>query len=167
VKSLFSGIAMASVAGLLLGGAMKPDLGYGDRPEGPQLFAGWSGVRGETGPFDDGASWAAYGGQIPDYVVGTDWRTASTWPKDLVAYEPQDPPNYYEKALAERPQHPVARYEDEPREEPVYPSMKGGAAYAEGQARDAAARDQAPPPPPEFDVDAPPEATGDTRPIPG
>src|SRR5687767_11524241 len=80
VKSLFSGMALAAVAGLLTGGAMKPNLGTDDRPAGPQMFAGWSGTR-STGPFDDGMTFASYNGQIPDYVLGTDWQKTHAWPE--------------------------------------------------------------------------------------
>lgn len=164
VKALFSGIGMAAVAGLLVGGAMKPDLGMGDRPEGPQIFAGWSGVR-STGPFDPGMTFADYQGQIPDYVIGSDWKamTAGHGWKDDIAYEPAPTPNYYEQARAEPEPYPT-RWEEPPRKEPLYPSMSGGVAY------DASARvAEAPPAPPpseqvDLDEEAPPEATGDTSP---
>jgi hypothetical protein len=30
-----------------------------------------------TGPFDDGALYAGYHGNLPDYVLGTDWTRAA------------------------------------------------------------------------------------------
>jgi hypothetical protein len=164
VKALFTGVGMAAMAGLLLGGAMKPNLRGDDRPEGPQIFTGWSGVR-STGPFDPGMSFADYQGQIPDYVIGTDWKTvaAYAWQDDL-AYEPEPPRDYYAEARAE-PVEYAARWQEPPRAEPIYPSLSGGVAY-HASARVAEA--PSPPPPPselaEIDDEAPPEATGDTTP---
>lgn len=164
VKALFTGVGMAAMAGILLGGAMKPDLRGDDRPEGPQVFAGWSGVR-STGPFDPGTSFASYGGQVPDYVVGTDWKAVSFQWKDDAAYEPAPIRDYYDEARAE-PLPAVEPYREPTRIEPLYPSLNGGAAsYASDRVPDHAAL---PPQPPEqtvnLDEEAPPEATGDTRP---
>lgn len=159
---------MAVMAGILMGGAMKPDLGGDERPQGPQLFAGWSGVR-STGPFDDGLGFARYQGDVPDYVIGTDWRLAYAAPMQEIAYEPRQTPDYYEQAVAERPKYQVQPSQEAPAEEPLYPSMKGGATYAGDHARDAAERAPAPreQPQPKFDEDAPPEATGDTTRVHG
>ncbi|HEY8572598.1 hypothetical protein [Phenylobacterium sp.] len=155
---------MAAVAGLLLGGAMKPNLRGDDRPEGPQIFAGWSGVR-STGPFDPGMTFADYQGQIPDYVVGTDWKAAYAW-RDDIAYEPAPVRDYYEESREQPREYARSdlRWQEPPRAEPLYPSISGGVAY-EASARVAEA--PPPPPPPEeahIDDDAPPEATGDTSP---
>jgi hypothetical protein len=122
-------MAVAAVTGLMLGGAMKPNLGNDDRPAGPQMFAGWSGTR-STGPFDDGMTLANYNGQVPDYVLGTDWQKVAAWPQqdEQVAYEPP-----MEIAAVEPEAQPVVFTSsafDEPPPEPVtYPSMSGGAVY--------------------------------------
>jgi len=166
VKALYSGVGIAAMAGLLMGAAMKPDLRGDERPEGPQIFAGWSGVR-STGPFDPGMTFADYNGRVPDYVVGADWRSALAF-RDDVAYEPEPAPDYYERER--RTGGEYARYAppaqvEPPREEPLYPSMSGGAAYN--------ASDRAPEPASaaplrrdavDLDDEAPPEATGDTTP---
>ena len=73
VRNLLAGLAVAAVAGLMMGSAMRPDLQLGDRPEGPQIFTGETAER-STGPFDDGAAFASYRGKAPDYVYGTDWK---------------------------------------------------------------------------------------------
>jgi hypothetical protein len=169
VKAFFSGMAMAATAGLLLGGMMKPNLVQGDRPIGPQIFTGWSAAR-STGPFDDGRSWAAYGGQVPDYVTGTDWNKAATYAPMDVAYDPAETPDYYQEAAADAPSYPKPTYQEPPREPPTYPSVSGGMAYAADRAgKDAVDRTTVPPPSPTPPVDiedeAPPEATGDTTPI--
>lgn len=157
---------MAAVAGLLMGAAMKPNLAAGDRPEGPQMFAGWSGTR-STGPFDDSVGFAAYRGQTPDYVLGTDWN------KPVVAtpvdYDPAPAPDYYKQASAEAPSYPAAKYQEPPREAPVFPSVSGGvAASADQHGKDAVdVHETTPSPGPQFDEDAAPEATGDTSRVKG
>jgi hypothetical protein len=157
---------MAVVAGLLMGAAMKPNLNAGDRPQGPQMFAGWSGTR-STGPFDDSVGFAAYHGQTPDYVIGTDWTKAAY--AQPVAYEPEPTPDYYKQAAAEAPTYPAVKYQEPPREAPVYPSISGGvAASADQHAKDATdTHETTPSPGPQFDEEAPPEATGDTSRVQG
>jgi hypothetical protein len=88
-------------AGLLLGGFMQPHLYDGDRPAGPQMFAGWNGAR-STGPFDDGATLANFQGPVPDYVMGTDAKKAMTWPE--------------ERAAVSKPRYELARDDDPPPE---------------------------------------------------
>ena len=117
-------------AGLILGGVMQPHLFEGDRPSGPQMFAGWAGVR-STGPFDPGTSFASFTGPIPDYVVGTDWKKTMAWPSEPAAVSPPEP----ELARADAPSvdEPAAltraAYEDPPPPPHDYPSL-GGAATA-------------------------------------
>lgn len=166
MKALYSGIGMACVAGLLMGAAMKPNLDAGDRPAGPQIFTGWSAAR-STGPFDDSAGFAAYRGQTPDYVVGTDWKKAAF--ATQVAYEPAPAPDYYKQAAIEAPVYPTVRYLEPPREAPVYPSVSGGAAASADQhGKDAnAVHETTPSPGAQFDEEAPPEATGDTTRVKG
>lgn len=124
-KRLLGGAGVALVAGLLMGAVAKPDLASDDRPAGPQMMAGWSGTR-STGPFDDGATFAAFNGQIPDYVLGTDWK------KSLEpVYAPDPEPRVRETRLARNddpPELPLtpAAYDDTPPPEVTYPSMHGG-----------------------------------------
>ena len=129
MKSLFAGIALAAMAGMLMGGAMKPTLDADDRPGGPQMLAGGSGARA-TGPFDDGMSFAGYNGRVPDYVLGTDMQKAAAWDRGEPAAE--DAP--VQVAAAETGAQPAAFAGptfDAPAPEPVtYPSMAGGVAYA-------------------------------------
>ena len=145
---------MALAAGLALGAAMRPDLASDDRPAGPQIFEGWAGTR-STGPFDDGAvAYASYAGKVPDYVVGTDAKRlqAQGWP-----------------VAAPAPPAPTARglaAEDAP---PLGPEDLTPAAFDAGSAADPA--DEAGGAPPASaawavaaDDEAPPQATGDTRP---
>ena len=75
MKSLFYGIGLATLSGLMLGGALRPDLAL-DRIGGPQIAIGDSG-RSAYGDFDGGTTHYPYG--VPDYVVGTDhlYRQAS------------------------------------------------------------------------------------------
>lgn len=161
LKALFSGVGMAAVAGMLMGMAMRPDLNEGDRPEGPQILAGWSAAR-STGPFDDGMTLAYAQGAIPDYVVGTDWKKEIAWADDTQpTYEPRaERHDYYAEAVADHAQTVV--YQAPDRDTPSFPSVSGGAAYG--------ANTPAPPPPPAaepqktFDEDVAPEATGDTSP---
>ena len=157
LKTLFAGVGVAAVSGLLLGGAMQPDLRGDERPEGPQIFAGWSGVR-STGPFDDGLTLTYYEGQIPDYVVGTDWKQTIAWQESPeIAEAPADYSAFDEpEAAAEASAYAAdASWQEPPPEPPAYPSLSGGVAYGV---------DLPPPPPPPADLDseAMPEATGDT-----
>ena len=80
---------------------MQPHLYEGDRPAGPQMFAGWGGTR-STGPFDPGTTFASYQGPAPDYVIGTDAKKAMTWP--------------VERAAVSKPTYEVARNDDPPPE---------------------------------------------------
>lgn len=166
MRTLYAGAGMALATGLLLGAAMKPDLGEGDgRPAGPQIFTGWSGAR-STGPFDDGLAFASYTQEIPEYVLGTDWR------KLVEAPAPEQiEPAVYEESYYDSPLDDAAA---EPPAEPwspgpaihqaetgaAYPSLDGGAAYEDvSRAEKTLVVAQ----PSAIDHDeAPPEATGDT-----
>lgn len=167
LKALFSGVGMAAVAGLLMGTAMRPDLNEGDRPEGPQILAGWSAAR-STGPFDDGMTLAYAQGQIPDYVVGTDWKRQIAWADTSETPVEARPAVSRDDVAPAAERHAALATFDEPSREAVaYPSMAGGSAYE--------ANRPAPPPPPAaaapaertFDPEVAPEATGDTSPVQG
>ncbi|RAK51263.1 hypothetical protein [Phenylobacterium deserti] len=167
-KALYSGAGLAVVAGLLMGAAMKPDLGVA-RPNGPQIFGEWP-AGGPTGPFDtDALAFAAYASKIPDYVLGTDWRQAVAMPVayQAEAYQPEEPasdyPEYAEaEYTAQSYDYSRPAWEEPAREAPSYPSMAGGVAYGQPVAQDAVAVQVLDEPAPTFDPDAPPEATGDT-----
>lgn len=161
MRALYSGAGLAVAAGLLMGAAMKPNLGGDDRPIGPQIFAGWSGIR-STGPFDQpDLAFAAYSASIPDYVIGTDWKRYAA----PVAYEPvaEEPPLVVESEFDEpayAAPYQVA-WQEPPREPPSFPSLDGGRAYGPAQSA-AAVPAQAAAAAIHIDEEAPPEATGDT-----
>lgn len=126
MNTVLLGAGIAAAAGLLMGAAARPNLAADDRPEGPQIVAGWSGVR-STGPFDDGATFAAYTGRIPDYVLGTDAKRSLAPPPDRIAPEPprrpardDDPPPDEAVSFAH------VAYEEPAPVEPSYPSLRGG-----------------------------------------
>ena len=130
MKAVYAGAGVAAAAGLLMGAAMKPDLGLDDRPAGPQIVAADAG--GSSGPFDAGGfSYAAYGGKVPDYVLGTDFKAApSLGPIEAAAPRPASAPEAQDGDV-----QPVtltrADYggdEDEARPRVSYPSIDGGAA---------------------------------------
>jgi len=130
VKALLGGAGVALAAGLLMGAAARPDLGGDDRPAGPQILAGWGGGRA-TGPFDDGAAFANYKGQIPDYVLGTDWKRSLNPPAQIA--EPSPLPRETRMAAVEPPPEApvthVAYDEPPPPPPPSYPSLQGGQTY--------------------------------------
>lgn len=116
------GVAIATVAGLILGGAAKPDLREMTDLDGPQLVAGQSGER--LGPgFQQTASWTGYGGQVPDYVIGADWIQPDQ-PVEMAQAEPEPEPA---RIVYEAPPVRLApvKYESEPAAPPSYPSMGG------------------------------------------
>lgn len=131
MKALLIGAGVALTAGFMMGAAMKPDLLADQRPEGPQIFTTWAGE--STGPFDPGASFVAYRGKVPDYVLGTDL----TQPK-LPAVVTEAPPEPQEIAdLEPIPQADDVTYEAPAPQTPqsnnpvvIYPSMGGGVVAA-------------------------------------
>lgn len=126
MKIPLSGAGVALAAGLLLGGAMQPHLYDGDRPSGPQIFANWAGAR-STGPFDPGTTFASYRGQMPDYVMGTDWKKRMTSPEEQAAVStPRREPPTDDVPQAQAPAtFTHAAYEELPPAVHAYPSMGG------------------------------------------
>jgi hypothetical protein len=109
-----------------MGAVARPDLSGDGRPAGPQILAGWGGGRA-TGPFDDGAAFASYRDQMPDHVLGTDWKRSQTQPV-LTAEAPAS--GVTDVATADvPPDAPLtqAAYDAPPRVPPAYPSLQGGA----------------------------------------
>ncbi len=125
--ALAAGAGLAAALGILLGGSMKPDLDLDGRPAGPQMLAGWSGVR-STGPFDPGSTNPAYAGPPPAYVTGTDYVQAA------YAQPPAEAPRRVAREAAPQAEPSVitqAAYEEPPAEPVVYPSVSGGAPRGE------------------------------------
>lgn len=128
--ALYAGAGIALAAGLLMGAAMKPDLGWDDRPVGPQIVAGTDGARA-SGPFDDGSavSFAAYNGRVPDYVIGSDAKRAAA--QFMVASAPREAAEPHRARLDDEadPAFEATRAdnEDGPSPRVSYPSIDGGA----------------------------------------
>ena len=80
MNALAYSIVTASVAGLLAGVAMKPGDALADRPIGPQILISGASNRviNEDGWYAN-SSMANYNGQIPEYVLGTDWTQPQTY----------------------------------------------------------------------------------------
>ncbi|MBX3480281.1 MAG: hypothetical protein KF842_07765 [Caulobacter sp.] len=70
MKSLFHGIAVATLAGLALGAALRPTLAM-DRIGGPQIALADTGRRA-YGDAEYQSAASRYPNGLPDYVVGTD-----------------------------------------------------------------------------------------------
>ena len=145
-----------------MGSAMKPELGAFDRPAGPQMVSEAPDAE-PIGPFDDRLAYADYSGQIPEYVLGTDWTKLLQAPLPVSAAEaePSGDAGYeYATPQAEVGTFTTADYRT-PVEAPVsFPSLDGGAAY-----EDVSRAEKTPVSPlTDLDPEAPPEATGDTTP---
>jgi hypothetical protein len=121
-----SGAGVALAMGLLLGGFMHPDLAGDDRPNGPQIILGEAAQR-STGPFDPRPELAAYPGQVPDYVLGTDWKRAADWPPSPAAVALPAPRVARDDEAPPRPVLARAAYEDDapPPRRRGYPSLGG------------------------------------------
>jgi hypothetical protein len=125
VKELFFGAAIAAAAGMLMGAAARPDLNANDRPAGPQMLSTVGGVR-NPGPFaDDSASFAAYHGKLPDYVLGTDFTKATSVYPSADAPPPMKVVAYHDDPPPDAPVTHVAYVEDPPAK-PSFPSVDGG-----------------------------------------
>jgi hypothetical protein len=80
MNALAYSIVTASAAGLLMGFAMKPGGALADRPIGPQIL-----ISGANNRVIDNDGWyadsglGAYTGQVPEYVLGTDWTQPQTY----------------------------------------------------------------------------------------
>jgi hypothetical protein len=139
LKVFLPGAAAAVTAGLLLGGAMQPHLDDGDgRPAGPQIVAGWETGR-STGPFDPGLALAAYHGQMPDYVLGTDWKKTMAWPDERAAVSPPSQDASHDDPTPDEAPAVLTRiaYDDPPAAPRAYPSLGGVTAPVVHAATDA------------------------------
>jgi hypothetical protein len=123
-------IATAAVAGLLTGGVMKlgPNA-LADRPIGPQIL-----VSGASKRVIDANGWyadvqfAGYSGQVPDYVLGTDWTQPQVYDvafeDEGYSYTPAEElaPAQVEKAVLVEE---TARPAEPAQTEVSYPSVDG------------------------------------------
>ena len=122
LRQAFYGMAIATVAGLVIGGASKPDIREMTDLDGPQLLSGQSGQR--LGPgFNQTASWTSYNGNVPDYVIGTDW-TQPAYPVEMAQADPEPEPAAMVYEAPPVRAAPV-KYQSEPAPPPSYPSMGG------------------------------------------
>jgi hypothetical protein len=140
-----------------MGAAMKPDLAADDRPAGPQVIA--EGPQAPpSGPFDDRAAHASYGGEIPEYVLGTDWKKLTQAQSTGGLYLDDG----YAAAADEAPAAEVGTYAAAVYREPAAASasLDGDAAYADASRAENTPIVHAV----DIDEEAPPEATGDTTP---
>jgi hypothetical protein len=131
LKVFLPGAAVALATGLLLGGSMQPHLEDGaDRPAGPQMFADWAGDR-STGPFDPGTTFVAYRGNMPDYVMGTDWKKSMTASSDRAAVSTPPEEVAAEDATMTAPEEPTTlrhvAYDEPAPPAHAYPSLGGAA----------------------------------------
>ncbi|WP_340644130.1 hypothetical protein [Phenylobacterium sp.] len=149
LRHVFFGMAIATVAGLSIGAASKPEIREMTDLDGPQLLAGHAGER--LGPgLRQTASWTSYSGQVPDYVIGTDW-TQPAHPVEMAEADLEPEP---EPARVAYQQPPVrlapAKYESEPVPPLSYPSMGGdilaGLTATMTPAAPETSPDEAPPP---------------------
>lgn len=131
LKTLLGGVSIAAMAGLLMGGAMYPNLNL-DGLKGPQILLRGGGPRGHARP--SGGGIGVYGGRVPDYVIGTDslkppQDPAMAYKEDAPYAEPDTGEAgdvlAYEAATEAQP----AQWRDEPREPVRYPSQAGNTAY--------------------------------------
>lgn len=146
MKSLFYGIATATLAGLCVGGVLRPTLAEG-RIGGPQIALGDSGRLAYGDGDYEGTSSYPYG--IPDYVIGTDhlyqpvdyiptsdayadtgWRDAAP---DLPMVEPASYASAYQPATYQTASYDVTVH---------YPTQGGG--ITAGLGGDAAPADLGP-----------------------
>ena len=120
--AILSGAVLAAVAGFTLGGAMRPQLIFDERPTGPQMFASAGGPR-SSGPVDPGGAHASYSGNIPSYVTGADDAQA--------AANAQEPPIAGQNEAVKPDPAPLSRapYYEDPPPVVVYPSEAGGSTY--------------------------------------
>ncbi len=129
VRLELCGAVVAVAVGVMLGGAMHPNLAGDDRPAGPQIIAGSAAVR-SAGPYEGGATLASYGGRTPDYVTGTDAKKALTWtPERAAASPPQSRDEQAQGAQDDLQTLSRAAYDADPQPSRAndYPSLGGSA----------------------------------------
>lgn len=124
LKRIFTGSALAVVAGLAMGAAAQPPLQ--DRILAPQQQMAGGGARNYAAAGEAGVG--GYSGAIPEYVIGTDYtRPPPMLEQEALAYDSpaRAMTDYAETAEATAPTQ--ADWVVEGREETVYPSERGNA----------------------------------------
>jgi hypothetical protein len=148
LRQLFVGAPAVVIAGLIAGGFAHPQLRGPDELGGPQLQAGVAGARSER-TYDLAAGWASYSGQVPDYVIGTDWLKPPSYDEIDASIDAIDHAPVMAYAAEE---HAADAYEPAAQPETnlvavSYPSTEGGRPYEADL-----------PPPPEPPMDEAPAA---------
>jgi hypothetical protein len=125
LKRLFTGTALAVVAGLIAGGMVQPRLSDGIKA--PQQEMAGGGARSYAIGYETGVG--GFTGPVPDYVIGTNYLNPPAPEIQVLAYEDRAEPTAYDATEYAQTTEAVAptRWEDEPREEPLYPSAHGNA----------------------------------------
>lgn len=126
LKRVYTGAALAIVAGLAMGAAVQPPLA--DNILAPQQE--WAGGGMRNYATATARDVGAYPGQVPDYVVGTNYTQAPPpVAEQVLAYQDRAEPAAYDAAEHAQTAEATApaRWEDEPRGEPLYPSQQGNA----------------------------------------
>jgi hypothetical protein len=127
LRRVYIGAGLAVIAGLTLGGAVQPPLA--DGIVAPQQAMAGGGMRNYAAATTRDVG--AYPGQVPDYVIGTNYTRPLPVAEQVLAYEERAEPTAYDIAEHARTAEAVTtiqrRWADEPREETVYPSQQGGA----------------------------------------
>lgn len=86
-QAFYYGIASAAVAGFLFGGAMKLGPDALAETGGPQILITGTGKRVVAQQYaSGGALFTSRNGQIPDYVLGTDWAQPAEFVLAAEAY---------------------------------------------------------------------------------
>lgn len=122
LKRIFTGSALAAVAGLAMGASVQPSLQ--DRILAPQQQMAGGGPRHYAAVNHAGIG--AYAGAVPEYVIGTDYtRPPPPLEQEVLAYDDRARAvaDYGEtaEATAATPTHWVVEADDEP----LYPSERG------------------------------------------
>jgi hypothetical protein len=126
LKRLFSGAAMAVVAGLMVGAAIQPPLQDGILAPQQQVAGG--GARNYAIGYEHGVG--AYPGPVPDYVIGTDYTRPQPLEDQVLAYDDRadtgtaEAADYAQTAEATTPASWIV---EGARDEPQYPSVRGNA----------------------------------------
>ena len=124
MKALFYGIAISAAAGLLTGGFMRySERPWDEIPEGPQILVSGPSARNADPGGYGGAVLTGYSGEVPEYVVGTDWLQPAVYE---VAYdEPAYEPVVYEHPIREAATETPVQAPAPEMTRTVYPSVDG------------------------------------------
>ncbi len=135
LKVLFAGVAASAALGLLLGDLMTPDfINLAQQQAAEPLPQIPVPRRAQAMAGEIAAEWTSLTGDIPDYVIGTDWNqpgalALAVESQDAPAPETQaEPPPTPEPSLAPTPvaAQALARDQADLHAQPAYPSQGGG-----------------------------------------